>query len=232
MSVIPCPPRPRFAWLLVAAAAAGACDDRTTPHAPAPEPDLAVDQPGTPSPLESVQTQTGEVTLWPYTGTDVVGTRSDPINLILVGETDLRALRAALMFLDGDRTAFSFPRAFPSTAPWRDAMGNAQTAYSPSSGWSGSAVQLECGSYETVRFHVRLFDMGAYAVANAHFETIIPGTTDHQVLSWELAEQLVVTDFVRTGLLDATTPVMLSGPITPRPTVTSLPSSTTACPRS
>ena len=40
-------------------------------------------------------------------------------------------------------------------------------------------------------------------LGNAHFELLIPGTTDHQVLSWELAEQLVTVDMVRSGLLAA-----------------------------
>jgi hypothetical protein len=198
---------------------AGGCDEPIdTPLETAPpDPELAVNPPETPAPLETITTQVGDLTLWPYTGTDVIGTRSDPINLVLVGETDLRALRAALMFLDGDRSAFKFPATFPFDCTWTDAIGNAQTAYTPASGWSGSAVQLECGSYETIRFHLRLFDAGPYALANAHFETIIPGTTDHQVLSWELAEQLVVADFVRTGLLDQVSPVLLSCPISPSP---------------
>lgn len=196
-----------------------ACDDpvETPVQAPAPEPELAVHDPLEPSPLESVATQLGTTTLWPYTGTDVIGTKSDPINLVLVGETDLRALRAALMFLDGDRSAFPFPAGFPFDCTWTDAMATPQTAYSPDSGWSGSAVQLECGEYNLVRFHLRLFDAGSFALANAHFETIIPGTTDHQVLTWELAEQLVVADFLRTGLLDAVTPVIVSDPISPSP---------------
>jgi hypothetical protein len=57
-----------------------------------------------------------------------------------------------------------------------------------------------------VRFHLRLFSAGAFTVANAHFELLIPGTADHQVLSWELAEQLVALDMRRTGLLDPAQP--------------------------
>ena len=38
-------------------------------------------------------------------------------------------------------------------------------------------------------------------LGGVHFEVQIPGTTDHQVLSWELAEQLVTADLVRSGLL-------------------------------
>ena len=35
----------------------------------------------------------------------------------------------------------------------------------------------------------------------AHFEVLIPGTTDHQVLSWIVARDLVVGDLMRSGLL-------------------------------
>jgi hypothetical protein len=39
-------------------------------------------------------------------------------------------------------------------------MGAVQTSYAASSGWTGSAVQLQCGSYASLRFHLRLFEMG------------------------------------------------------------------------
>ncbi len=71
------------------------------------------------------------------------------------------------------------------------------------SGWAGYAIQLACGGFGPIRFHVRLFEAGAVTVGNAHFELLIPGTTDHQVLSWELAEQLVTVDMARSGLLAA-----------------------------
>ena len=58
----------------------------------------------------------------------------------------------------------------------------------------------ECGTYGPIRFHLRLVKLGALTIGNAHFEVLIPGTTDHQVLSWELAEQLVTYDLARTGL--------------------------------
>lgn len=207
-----------FAAGVVCMLATGCNDGAATPAEVAPPaPELAVSGPTTPSPLVAVPTPTGALTLWPFTGTDVLGTQSDPINLIFAGQTDLRALRAALMFLDGDRSAFPFPPGYPFDCTWKDAMGNPQTAYTSTSGWSGSAVQLECGDYQPIRFHLRLFDAGSYAIGNVHFETIIPGTTDHQVLNWELAEQLLVADFLRTGLLDGSTPVSLSGPLNPAP---------------
>jgi hypothetical protein len=76
-----------------------------------------------------------------------------------------------------------------------------QTAWGEPSGWTGGTVQLACGDYEQARFHLRLFRMGDWTVGNAHFEVLIPGTTDHQVLSWELAEQFVAADLARSGLL-------------------------------
>jgi hypothetical protein len=82
-------------------------------------------------------------------------------------------------------------------------MGGNQTAWAANDGWSGSAIQLECGSYGGLRFHLRLFRLGDWTVANAHFETIIPGTHDHQVLNWELAQDFIIADFLRARLLAA-----------------------------
>jgi len=62
-----------------------------------------------------------------------------------------------------------------------------------------------------------LFTAGAVTVANAHFEALIPGTADHQVLSWELAEQLVKGDFIRSGILDPATPWTETDPINAAP---------------
>jgi hypothetical protein len=76
-------------------------------------------------------------------------------------------------------------------------MGANQTSYTEADGWSGSAIQLECGAYEALRFHLRLFRAGAWTLANAHFETIIPGNQEHQVPSWEQAQQFVTGDIIR-----------------------------------
>jgi hypothetical protein len=105
------------------------------------------------------------------------------------------------MMLDGDRSAFGPLAAFDCT--WKDAMGAQQAAYATGPGWEGSAIQLECGDYGPVRFHIRLFQLGDWAVGGAHFEVQIPGTNEHEVLSWELAEALVAADLVRTGALGA-----------------------------
>ena len=93
----------------------------------------------------------------------------------------------------------------PFDCTWEDAIGGHQGAYARETGWSGSAIQLQCGDYEGLRFHLRLFRAGERTIVNAHFETIIPATTEHQVLSWELAEQFAVGDLGRTGVLSAST---------------------------
>src|SRR6187402_3050629 len=120
----------------------------------------------------------GTATIWPYTGESLNGVPSDPINLVFLGKADPVRIRAALLALDGDRTAFGLP--------------DVQTAYTDGPGWSGSIIQLQLGSYGPVRTHLRLFRTGiadgsggAVTLGAAHFEVLIPGTTSHQVLSWE-----------------------------------------------
>jgi hypothetical protein len=195
----------------------GGCDDHVAPDPVAPSPDNGLTGPTVPAPLETVNTPFGTIRVWPFTGVDVQGTPSDPVNLIFFGESDVRSLRVALMFLDGDRTALGLPGTPPFDCTWTDAVGGSQTAYVETSGWSGSAVQLECGDYDPIRFHIRLFPAGDASVGSAHFEVIIPGTSSHQVLSWELAKQLVTADLARTGLLDASTPMFPSDPLHPSP---------------
>jgi hypothetical protein len=167
-----------------------------------------------PSPLVAVA---GE-SVWPFTGSDFAGTRVDPINLAFTGWTDPRDLRAALLMLDGDRSVFTGHPDLGVFAgidcTWKDAMGDAQTAYSASSGWVGSSIQLECGDYDPVRLHLRLFDVGDVTLGGAHFEILVSGTTNHQVVSWEFAEGLLVADIIRTGIGG---PVGSSGPINPVP---------------
>lgn len=154
--------------------------------------------------------------LWPFTGRDFEEP-SDPINIIFVGQSDPLSLRSALLGLDGDRTAFGLPPASPFDCTWADAIGSAQTAFSLEDGWAGSAVQLDCGGYGPLRFHLRLFRVGDWTLGGAHFEVLIPGTADHEVLSWELAEQLVVLDFMRSGILDPSVPFGATGAISPAP---------------
>lgn len=156
--------------------------------------------------LITVNAGSESLTFWPYTGSDFSGQPQDPVNLIFFGEADPREIMQALLSLDNNRSGF--PPVPPFTSVWTDAIGDVQTAYADQFGWHGGTVQLACGDYEQARFHIRLFRFGEWTVANAHFEVLIPGTTDHQVLSWELAEQFVVSEFLRTGLLDPVMPLI------------------------
>jgi len=164
-------------------------------------------------PTELVDIQYAGETLacWPYTGVSYDGEPQDPINLVFVGEADPVQIRAALLSLDGDRSAYGFPPVAPFDAIWCDAVGgDVQTAWADDEGWLGSVVQLQLGDYAPLRAHLRLFNTGerfgasgTWTLGGAHFEVMIPGTADHQVLSWEIAQQLVVVDLVRSGLLGA-----------------------------
>lgn len=170
-----------------------------------------------PFPLDTVSVGKRKLIFWPYTGTDFTGRPQDPINLIFIGQVDPRDLRTALMSLDGNRTALGLPAVAPFNSRWDDAIGEMQAAFVQPSNWVGCPIQLQCGTYEGPRFHIRFFQMGQWTVANAHFEVLTPGTTDHQVLSWELAEQFVVADLMRSGVLDPTTPVVSAGAINESP---------------
>ena len=177
------------------------------------------DQP--PDGLVSVAWDAASLTLCPYTGRAYDGDPSDPVNVIFAGETSPLQIRAALLALDGDRTAYGFPDVFPFNAAWSDIVGgDVQTTYSDGTeGWAASAIQLMVGDFGPVRVHLRLFQTaapfgdGVWTIGATHFEVLIPGTADHQVLSWELAEQLVVVDMMRTGLLHPTDPMRPSGMI-------------------
>jgi hypothetical protein len=160
----------------------------------------AMHQPPSPPGLVSVP---GAGTFWPYTGTDYSGSPSDPINLVFLGDADPRLIRQALMALDGDRTAFGFPNEFPFNCTWTDAIGRPQTSYADDGGWQGSAIQLECGAYATLRTHVRIFRQDGYTLGGVHFEVQIPGTSEHEVLSWVFPRALVKADLLRSGLLAA-----------------------------
>ncbi len=184
--------------IFLAVATLAGCDSATDPAAEAQFNIRASDVPA-PAPLVTVA---GE-TFWPYTGVDFSGVPQDPLNLVFAGEAASLNLRALLLSLDGDRTAYGFPDEYPFNCTWQDAIGGVQAAYGTSAGWVGSAIQLECGTYEPVRFHVRFFDLGDVTLGNAHMEILIEGTSDHQVISWEHGEQLLLADFVRSGLLGA-----------------------------
>jgi hypothetical protein len=144
------------------------------------------------------------LTLWPYTTADLENP-SDPVNLVFPN-TDPRAIRQELMKLDGARPPFA---TLPGgNCTWADAMGNEHAAYAEPAGFVGGAVQLACvqpgapfGS--PFRLHVRLFRSREHTLGAAHFEFLIPGTAEHEVLSWDLARDFVSFDVARTGLLTA-----------------------------
>jgi len=196
-------------FVLTVPARADRCADR---------PETAVDDKKTvPAPADLVTLDLGGRTeaIWPYTSADLSLTPKDPLNLVFLGAADPRQIRAALFALDGNRSAFGLPNAFPFDCTWADAIGRHQAGYAEAAGWQGSGVQLQCGAYDTLRVHMRLFREGDFTLANAHFEVLIPGTTDHEVLSWEFSQQIVALDMARTGLLGA--PPALTGAITPVP---------------
>ncbi|MBI1967992.1 MAG: hypothetical protein HYS40_08385 [Gemmatimonadetes bacterium] len=206
----------RLLAVALALAGLGACDAEQDLTRPAAASRVSAAT-AAPTPLVTVSAGPSAVEFWPFLGTDFSGAPQDPINLLFAGQSDPRALRAALLMLDGDRTAFGFPDVFPFNCTWRDAIGDVETAFATGAGWLGATVQVACGDYGPVRFHLRLADAGVWTLANGHFEVLIPGTTEHQVLSWKLAEQLVMVDLLRTGLLDPSLPLFSTDQINPAP---------------
>lgn len=179
-----------------------ACSDHPLTTMQEPEPDARAARLVTaaPAPLAAITAGGTTMQVFPYLADDLTSTPRDPVNLVFTGQADPRAIRATLMSLDGDRSGSPFA-AFECT--WNDAVGGLQAAWSEAEGWGGSAIQLECGDYGPIRFHLRFFEAGAVTLGGAHFEFLIPGTSDHQVVSWELAEQLVTYDLARAGVLGA-----------------------------
>lgn len=149
-----------------------------------------------PSPGQVSLDLDGQSVVWPYAGSDLTGTPTGPVNLVFLGQADPRNLRALLRSLNGDRTAFGLPNVFPFNCTWSDAIGANETAWSAPEGWQGSAVQLQCGEYATMRVHLRLFRLGAFTLGNAHAELFIPGTSTHAILAWEFVEAIATIDFV------------------------------------
>lgn len=208
----------RTILLSTLALALAACGD--SPHSPTAPAALrtraARASAPAPSPLVTVSLPKQTLQLWPYQGFGF-GVQSDPVNLIWIGRADPRLLRAALLRLNGDRTALGFPNVFPFNCTWHDEPEvQPEVAYTAASGWVGSPIMLECGSFDQARFHLRFYDVGrGVTVGGAPFEVFIPGTVDHQTISWALAEQFVVADFVRTGLLDPGAPFFTTDAINP-----------------
>lgn len=213
-----CSSRSTVLSLAAFALSLAACSDDVVPTSPMrqvqPSAAQSVNGNEAPAPagLVTVALADQSVTVWPFTGYDFSSVAHDPINLIFTGEGDPRQIRAALMGLSG--TGRPGPLAgFNCT--WDDAVGDPQTHYGADQGWVGSAIQLQCGNFYGPRFHLRMFRQGAVTVANAHYEILIPGTNNHEVLSWELAKGLVTADIFRTGLLGAAPAA--SDVITPAP---------------
>src|ERR1043166_2359479 len=109
----------RTLLVLAATASLCACSDNNVQAPTAPATNNVTTSP--PANLTTVSFDGDQQTIWPFAGTDLSGSASDPINLIFRGHADVRSLRAALMALNGDRTAFGFPNAFPFNCTWSDA---------------------------------------------------------------------------------------------------------------
>jgi len=181
--------------------------------------------------LVTVSLRKKSVTFWPYTGASFDVIPVDPVNLIFVGEADPVEIRSALLALDGNRNAYGFPSGFfPFDQRWTDAVGgDVQVSYEKHAGWIGSVIQLTLGVYGPLRVHLRLFRTaapsgsgGIWTLGAAHFELQIPGTTSHQVLSWELAQEVVRVDMLRSGLIDGNV-ILTNPPITATPSWRTIP---------
>jgi hypothetical protein len=188
-------PRPLTAAILLATAAA-ACSDTREPTAPLPDLRASAQSAPAPSPLATTTSGSAALELWPYTSDDFTNPK-DPVNLLFVGNADPRSIRAALLSVSEDHSGFPLP----FVCRWEDIPeGGIQSTYAAGTGWTGSAIQLACGDYAGLRFHLRLFAAGDWTIGAAHVEFLIPGTTEHQVLSWEVAEQFVTFDLYRSGV--------------------------------
>jgi hypothetical protein len=166
-----------------------------------------------PAALVTVDKAGQSLSFWPYTSLGLSDTPSDPLNLVFVGDASPADIRSALLSLDGDRSSLGLPPVPPFNARWTDASGDVQGTYTTSGGWTGSVIQLALGDYGPIRVHLRLFSTqapfgqtGTWTLGGAHFEVLVPGTSTHVVLSWELAEQIVVGDLMRSGLLASVAP--------------------------
>lgn len=176
-----------------------------------------------PSPIVELAIPGNTLHLYPFVGSTfgAVPDSADPINIIFTGNAKPLGLRAALLALDGDRTSFGLPDQFPFNCTWSDASGDTQAAYVEPQGWIPSGIQLQCGDYVPMRFHLRLFDAGTVTIGGTHMDLLVPGTQQHDVISWEVARQIVTIDFMRSGYL-AAAPV-LTDPFTPTPTFRTIP---------
>ena len=164
-------------------------------------------KPGPPEGDTVVLPELGGLELWPYAGSDFSGERYDPVNLVLL-DVDPREVRQVLLGLDGER---GLPEELPfRNCRWADAMGSEQVAWASTDGWVGGEVQLVCVNPlapspdrelgDPFRVHLRLYRQGSITLGAAHFEVLIGGTAQHEVLSWDFARDFVALDLGRGGL--------------------------------
>ncbi len=152
--------------------------------------------PPPPNPV-TVDLGTQTATLWPFTSEDL-STAADPINLVFLN-ADPRQVRQALMALDANRTSSGYPFALFDWT-WSDTEGWEQAAWGATEGWTGTDVQLACGTY-TLRVHLRLFRQGNLTLGATHFDVQIIGTAEHEVIAWEFPERFVMMDLIRSEKL-------------------------------
>jgi hypothetical protein len=173
------------------------------------------DQAATPPPadqMKAIAVAGASFSVWPYLSSDFVGA-SDPVNLVFPN-TDPRAVRQALIGLDGARPTSPLSLLPGYGCRWTDAMGYEQAGFSDVEAWTGGVVQLACvepgrplgGPF---RYHVRLFRAGPHTFGGAHYEWNIQGTAEHEVLSWDAARDFVTLDMHRYSFA-AQTPVAIT----------------------
>ena len=109
------------------------------------------------------------------------------------------------MTLVGRRPTWSFLPSGANGCVWMDGMGYDQAAYVEPEGWVGDELQLVCATPDSPlgkedRFHVRLFRSGPHTIGGAHFEINVPGTAEHEVLSWEMARDFVTDEIARLDM--------------------------------
>ncbi len=202
------------------------CSRDTTMEPTTPNPDPNTNAQPAPAGRVTVALEEDALEFWPFTGSGFDGAEVDPIHLILVGATPVE-VREALLGVDGSSRSLPGLAAIPTLREaWTEAIANPQTAFIGGR-WTASVVQLELGSYDPLRVHVRLF--GGFTrsgvpvtLGAAHLEVLIPGTHEHQVVSWEAARAILVEDLLRSGYADAAG-AWRTGPIAPRPAYRSVP---------
>ena len=57
------------------------------------------------------------------------------------------------------------PRAYPFDCTWADGAGNEQAGFAAGQ-WAASPIQLQCGRYDQLRTHLRLFRYGRFTLGD------------------------------------------------------------------